>query len=67
MLWLDSTYPTDADPDSPGKTRGTCDTGSGVPADVESDEADNKVVYCKVPICTYTHQMIGYSSRNKVC
>ncbi|KAK1759051.1 cellulose 1,4-beta-cellobiosidase [Echria macrotheca] len=36
MLWLDSTYPTDADPSTPGKGRGTCDTTSGAPSDVES-------------------------------
>ncbi|KAK0713689.1 cellulose 1,4-beta-cellobiosidase [Lasiosphaeria miniovina] len=39
MLWLDSTYPTDADPSTPGKGRGTCDTSSGVPSDVESKNA----------------------------
>lgn len=39
MLWLDSTYPTDADPSTPGKGRGTCATSSGVPADVESASA----------------------------
>ena len=36
MLWLDSTYPTDADASAPGKGRGPCDIGSGVPKDVES-------------------------------
>lgn len=39
MLWLDSTYPTNADPSSPGKGRGACATTSGVPADVESASA----------------------------
>ena len=29
MLWLDSTYPTDADPSKPGIARGTCSTSSG--------------------------------------
>lgn len=46
MLWLDSTYPTDASPDEPGKARGTCDTGSGVPADIEASQASNAVIYC---------------------
>ena len=47
MLWLDSTYPTDASPDTPGKGRGTCDTSSGVPKDIESSQASNQVIYCK--------------------
>lgn len=48
MLWLDSTYPTDASPDEPGKGRGTCDTGSGVPTDIETSQASNQVIYCKL-------------------
>jgi cellulose 1,4-beta-cellobiosidase len=47
MLWLDSTYPTDASPDEPGKGRGTCDTSSGVPADIEASQASNQVIYCE--------------------
>lgn len=47
MLWLDSTYPTDASPDDPGKGRGNCDTSSGVPSDTETSQANNKVIYCK--------------------
>ncbi|KAG8764648.1 Exoglucanase 1 [Ceratobasidium sp. 428] len=35
MLWLDSNFPIGADPSKPGVIRGTCSTGSGVPADVE--------------------------------
>lgn len=31
MLWLDSTYPTNADPNRPGVVRGECATDSGVP------------------------------------
>lgn len=46
MLWLDSTYPTDADPSTPGMARGTCATTSGVPADVESSQASDQVTYC---------------------
>jgi cellulose 1,4-beta-cellobiosidase len=46
MLWLDSTYPTDASPDEPGKGRGTCDTSSGVPSDIETSQASNTVIYC---------------------
>ncbi|KAL1841189.1 hypothetical protein VTK73DRAFT_3569 [Phialemonium thermophilum] len=48
MLWLDSTYPTDADPSAPGKGRGTCDTSSGVPSDVESKNGDATVIYSNI-------------------
>ncbi|KAK3319570.1 cellulose 1,4-beta-cellobiosidase [Cercophora scortea] len=58
MLWLDSTLPTDADPSSPGKGRGTCDTSSGAPSDVESKNGDATVIYSNIkfgPIdSTYT-------------
>jgi len=47
MLWLDSTYPTDADASTPGKGRGSCATSSGVPADIESSQASNTVIYCE--------------------
>jgi len=47
MLWLDSTYPVDASPDEPGKGRGTCDTSSGVPSDIETSQASNQVIYCE--------------------
>lgn len=47
MLWLDSTFPVDADPDAPGKGRGTCDTSSGVPAEIESSQASSQVTYCE--------------------
>ncbi|KAJ9151040.1 Glucanase [Coniochaeta hoffmannii] len=48
MLWLDSTYPTDASPDEPGKGRGTCDTSSGVPSDIETSQASNSVIYSNI-------------------
>lgn len=48
MLWLDSTYPTDASADEPGKGRGTCETTSGVPSEIEESQADNQVIYCKL-------------------
>ncbi|AEO64066.1 glycoside hydrolase family 7 protein [Thermothielavioides terrestris NRRL 8126] len=48
MLWLDSTYPVDADPSEPGKARGTCDTSSGVPKDVEANQASNQVIYSNI-------------------
>lgn len=46
MLWLDSSYPI-AKAGQPGADRGTCDTSSGVPADVESKQASNQVTYCE--------------------
>jgi cellulose 1,4-beta-cellobiosidase len=43
MLWLDSTYPTDKT--TWGGPRGTCDTSSGVPAQVESQYPNANVKY----------------------
>lgn len=48
MLWLDSTYPTDADPAKPGIARGTCPTDSGVPSKIEVSEADASVIYSNI-------------------
>ncbi|KAG6844934.1 hypothetical protein H0H87_002267 [Tephrocybe sp. NHM501043] len=48
MLWLDSSYPTDADPSTPGVKRGTCATSSGVPSDVESSAASASVTYSNI-------------------
>ncbi|KAK4147491.1 glycoside hydrolase [Dichotomopilus funicola] len=48
MLWLDSTYPTDAGADEPGKGRGTCETSSGVPSEIEDSQADNQVIYSAI-------------------
>jgi len=48
MLWLDSTYPTDGDPEKPGIARGECETTSGVPADVESQSPDATVTYSNI-------------------
>ncbi|PIL25014.1 hypothetical protein GSI_12902 [Ganoderma sinense ZZ0214-1] len=45
MLWLDSDYPTDANPSSPGVSRGPCATSSGVPATVESQSPGATVVF----------------------
>jgi cellulose 1,4-beta-cellobiosidase len=49
MLWLDSTFPTDASPDAPGKGRGSCPTDGGDPKVVETAQASAKVIYCKSP------------------
>jgi len=48
MLWLDSDYPTDADPSKPGVARGTCDQHSGDPATVERDHADASVSFSNI-------------------
>lgn len=48
MLWLDSSYPLDKDASTPGIARGTCDTTSGVPADVESKQASDQVIYSNI-------------------
>ncbi|KAF8878799.1 cellobiohydrolase I-II [Gymnopilus junonius] len=48
MLWLDSDYPTTADPTSPGVARGTCSTDSGVPATIETSDASASVVYSNI-------------------
>jgi cellulose 1,4-beta-cellobiosidase len=48
MLWLDSTYPTDADPEKPGIARGTCATTSGKPEDVETASPGATVIYSNI-------------------
>lgn len=48
MLWLDSDYPTDADPTAPGVNRGPCAANSGAPADVESKSANAQVTYSNI-------------------
>jgi len=48
MLWLDSTYPTDKDPSTPGIGRGTCSTDSGKPEDVEANSPDSTVIYSNI-------------------
>merc|ERR1712064_250094 len=46
MLWLDSTYPVDSS--DPGAARGTCPSTSGVPADVESKQANSHVIFSDI-------------------
>ncbi|KJA25341.1 carbohydrate-binding module family 1 protein [Hypholoma sublateritium FD-334 SS-4] len=48
MLWLDSDYPTTSDPSSPGVARGSCPTTSGVPATIETTEANASVTYSNI-------------------
>jgi len=48
MLWLDSTYPTDKDPNQPGIARGSCSTSSGDPKDIESADANASVTFSNI-------------------
>ncbi|KAG9076016.1 Exoglucanase 1 [Ceratobasidium sp. UAMH 11750] len=48
MLWLDSSYPLDADPSAPGITRGTCATTSGKPTDVETNSPNASVTFSNI-------------------
>ncbi|EKM59090.1 glycoside hydrolase family 7 protein [Phanerochaete carnosa HHB-10118-sp] len=58
MLWLDSNYPTTKDGSSPGVSRGTCATTSGVPAQIESQAPSSKVVFSNIKFgdigCTFS-------------
>lgn len=48
MLWLDSTYTTDTDTSGWGNDRGTCNTTSGDPSTVESEQADAQVIFSNI-------------------
>ena len=48
MLWLDSNYPLDKPATQPGIARGNCSTSSGVPADVEAQSPNAKVIYSNI-------------------
>jgi cellulose 1,4-beta-cellobiosidase len=50
MLWLDSSYPLDKDPEAPGVMRGECPTDSGDPADVESQSPKASVKYSDIKL-----------------
>lgn len=49
MLWLDSTYPTNAT-GTPGAARGTCATTSGDPKTVESQSGSAYVIYSDIRV-----------------
>ncbi|KAH8650106.1 glycoside hydrolase family 7 protein [Xylariales sp. PMI_506] len=61
MLWLDSTYPVGSTGE--GAVRGPCSTSSGIPATVESANANAQVIYSNIrfgPInSTYTGTTTG--------
>merc|ERR1712070_682407 len=48
MLWLDSDYPTDQDPSTPGVARGTCSKTSGKPEDLETNHPDASVSFSNI-------------------
>ncbi len=50
MLWLDSDYPLNKSPSTPGVARGTCATTSGVPATVEANSPDSYVIYSNIKV-----------------
>jgi cellulose 1,4-beta-cellobiosidase len=47
-LWLDSKYPTDKDASVPGVLRGTCETTTGDPKDVEAKYPDATVKFSNI-------------------
>jgi cellulose 1,4-beta-cellobiosidase len=50
MGWLDTTYPTDSDPSSPGVARGSCPTTSGHPADIIAQYPDASVTFSNIKV-----------------
>ncbi|KAH6634434.1 glycoside hydrolase [Chaetomium sp. MPI-SDFR-AT-0129] len=50
MNWLDSSYPTDADPTAPGVARGRCDPADGLPETVEAAHPDAYVIYSNIKV-----------------
>jgi len=48
MLWLDSNYPPNGDPNQPGVARGPCATTSGVPSEVEVTQANAVVKFSNI-------------------
>lgn len=52
MLWLDSDYPLDKNPNSPGVKRGPCSRDSGKPSDVERNFPNAYAAYSNVKFGT---------------
>ncbi|KAJ8093487.1 Esterase/lipase/thioesterase [Marasmius tenuissimus] len=50
MLWLDSNYPLDKSPSTPGVARGTCATDSGKPDVLESRYPDATVSFSNIKV-----------------
>ncbi|POM63808.1 Exoglucanase 1 [Phytophthora palmivora] len=49
-LWLDSSYPAEADSSKPGVKRGTCPTSGGRPAEVEAQHPDATVKFMNIRV-----------------
>ncbi|KAF3385095.1 Exoglucanase 1 [Penicillium rolfsii] len=62
MLWLDSTYPTNATSTTPGAKRGTCDISSGDPATIETTNANAYVVYSNIKVGPFNSTYTGSTS-----
>nr|CCA94937.1 putative glycoside hydrolase family 7 [uncultured eukaryote] len=52
MHWLDSNYPTNGNPATPGVARGTCPITGGKPADVEAQSPNAYVVFSNIRVGT---------------
>lgn len=52
MLWLDSEYPLERNPNEPGVKRGSCSRDSGKAADVERKYPDSSVKYMNIKVGT---------------
>ena len=50
MLWLDSTYPTDANSTTLGAARGPCPITSGQPAELQADYPDAAVTFSNIKV-----------------
>jgi len=50
MLWLDSNYPPQGDPNKPGIARGPCPTDSGVPSVVEGLYGSSTVKFSNIKV-----------------
>ncbi|KAE8138323.1 putative 1,4-beta-D-glucan cellobiohydrolase A [Aspergillus pseudotamarii] len=48
MMWLDSSYPEDADASTPGVARGTCEPHVGDPETVEAQHGSSTVTYSNI-------------------
>lgn len=48
MMWLDSQYPLDQDPEKPGIARGECEQHVGDPDNVESQHKSAKTVFSNI-------------------
>lgn len=50
MLWLDSNFPADGNPNQPGVARGPCPTTSGEPSEVEQQQASATIRFSNIKI-----------------